>query len=61
MGAGTTNTQPTATEMSQMMAMLQKLSLEVQALQSSQGSNQPAASSNTSTSDAITVMTGLMT
>jgi hypothetical protein len=49
------------------MSMLQKLSLDVAALQSSQGSNQPSAShqqaqssGTSSTAEAITAMTGLM-
>ncbi len=60
-GAHPTTAQRTSTDMSQMMAMLQKLSLDVQALQSSQGSNQASASTGSTTTDAITAMTGLMT
>lgn len=56
-----TPTQPTNADVSQMMAMLQRLSLDVQALKSSQGSNpMPSGSAGSAATDAITMMTGLM-
>ncbi len=56
-----TPTQPTDADVSQMMAMLQRLSLDVQALKSSQGSNpMPSGSAGSTATDAITMMTGLM-